>query len=150
MALSLERVRIHEPRDLLGSGLEKKSEALGLERIRIHESRDPKHLDSNGFKRNLEVASLMSPRTLAGSELSGIYAPEPWALLKNLSLSSYSREFEIVLQGSSKIFEFSNSFLEPPSYIFGDSAGEADWLMVSTRSGIHTTPTRMAGEDEVH
>ncbi|GMP40939.1 hypothetical protein CsSME_00011212 [Camellia sinensis var. sinensis] len=68
--LSLERVQNHEPRDLF---------ELGLEKDRIYEPRDPKCFGSNGFGRNLEANPLMSPRTLVGSELSGIYAPEPWA-----------------------------------------------------------------------
>ncbi|GMP40924.1 hypothetical protein CsSME_00011198 [Camellia sinensis var. sinensis] len=68
--LSLERVQNHEPRDLF---------ELGLERVRIYKPRDPKCLASNGFRRNLEATPLMSPRTLVGSELFGIYAPEPWA-----------------------------------------------------------------------
>ncbi|KAF5939666.1 hypothetical protein HYC85_023925 [Camellia sinensis] len=63
-------VRNHEPRDLF---------ELGLERVRIREPRDLKHLASNEFRRDLEATPLMSPRTLAGSELSRIYAPELWA-----------------------------------------------------------------------
>ncbi|THG12895.1 hypothetical protein TEA_004652 [Camellia sinensis var. sinensis] len=58
------------------------------------------------------------------------------------------KEFEVVLQGSSKIFEFSNDVLEP-SHTFGDFTGEANWLMVSTRSGTHTTSAKMA-DNETH
>ncbi|KAF5941278.1 hypothetical protein HYC85_022445 [Camellia sinensis] len=54
------RTSLRRSRDLL---------ELRLERVQIHEPTDPKRLTSNGFECNLEVAPLMSPRTLVGSEL---------------------------------------------------------------------------------
>ncbi|KAF5934204.1 hypothetical protein HYC85_030375 [Camellia sinensis] len=146
MALSLEKVRIHELRDLLGPGLER---VLG-------KPRDPRHSDSKGFE-STDLETYYGPnskgrRVRRGVDLLfgvflilGEVTSSDKVVRENIPHVPCTWAPSYIMRSSN----FPTPFLNPLLH-FGDFTGEADWLMVSTRSGIHTTPTRMAGEDEVH